>query len=81
MPIARFSLYTGMGAAIWCSVLTSIGWYLGRQVEVLRSEDFRRYSSRAALTIVPILMVIVAVYVYFQRRKTDRNAYPGAGGA
>ncbi|MBI4500839.1 MAG: DedA family protein [Gemmatimonadetes bacterium] len=74
MPLLKFGLYTGMGAAIWCAVLTWIGWYLGRRAEVLRNEDFQRYSSRAVMVILPVLVVVVAIYVYFQRRKANRGA-------
>ena len=70
MAVARFSLYTGLGAAIWCTILTWIGWYLGGRMEAMGPEDFRRYSSRAALVMVPVLMVVVGLYAYFQRRKS-----------
>ncbi len=69
MPLGRFSLYTGVGAGIWCSILTAIGWYLGSRAEALGNEDFRRYSTRAVLVMLPILFVVVALYVYVQRRR------------
>src|SRR5262249_34200101 len=54
MPIGRFAIYTGLGAGIWCSILTGIGWYLGSRFESLRTEDFQRYSGKAVLVILPI---------------------------
>ena len=74
MPVARFALYTGAGAAIWSGVLTWIGWYLGRQADMLRNEDFQRYGGRAALAILPVLALIVGVYVLVGRRRAARNA-------
>jgi len=74
MPVARFALYTGAGAAIWSGVLTWIGWYLGRQADILRNEDFQRYGGRAALAILPVLALIVGVYVLVGRRRAARNA-------
>jgi membrane protein DedA with SNARE-associated domain len=69
MKLSRFTLYTGLGSAIWCSVLAWIGWYLGLKMETLGERDFRRYSTRAFLMMVPVLLVIIGVYAYFQRRK------------
>jgi membrane protein DedA with SNARE-associated domain len=72
MPLARFTTYTALGAAIWCAILTGIGWYLGSQMETLGSEDFYRYSTRAVLIMLPVLVVLVAAYVFVQRRRGAR---------
>jgi membrane protein DedA with SNARE-associated domain len=74
MPLARFSSYTGMGAGIWCAILAAIGWYLGNHAQLAGEQAFRRYSTRATLLLIPALMVIIAVYVYFQRRKIDSES-------
>jgi membrane protein DedA with SNARE-associated domain len=71
MPLGRFVTYTGMGAGIWCAILAGIGWYLGNQAQLLDDQAFRHYSTRATLFLIPALMVIIGVYVYFQRRKVD----------
>lgn len=73
MPLARFSLYTAVGAGIWCAILTGIGWYLGSQMQVLGPEDFKRYSGRAVLVMLPVLVIIVGGYVYLQRRRARRT--------
>src|SRR6185503_13853594 len=44
MHLGKFVTYTSLGAAVWCSVLTWVGWYLGRNAHVLQNEDFRRLS-------------------------------------
>ncbi len=77
MPLGRFTLYTGVGAAIWCSILTVIGWYLGSRAEATGNEDFQRYSARAVLIMLPVLAAVVGVYVYLQRRKGPSDE-PGA---
>ena len=69
MHLGRFVTYTGLGAAVWCSVLTWIGWYLGRNAAVLRSEDFQRYSTRAVLVMLPVLAIIVAIYAWLRRKE------------
>ncbi len=68
MPLPLFIGYTGLGAFIWCSILTTIGYVLGRSEGVLRHEDVRRYVSRALLIVVPVLALIAGVYVLRHRR-------------
>jgi membrane protein DedA with SNARE-associated domain len=68
----RFSLYTLLGAGIWCTVLTVIGYVIGSNQELIM-----KYSHQAVLGVVVLSAVIIAVYVRWQRR----NAGCGADGA
>lgn len=68
----RFSLYTLLGAGIWCTVLTVIGYVIGSNQELIM-----KYSHQAVLGVVVLSAVIIAVYVRWQRR----NASCGADGA
>jgi len=76
MRVGLFVFYTALGAGIWCTILTYIGWYVGRNEEMLASFDelirdpqVHRYSSRAGMALIPLVVLVVAVYVWFQRRK------------
>jgi membrane protein DedA with SNARE-associated domain len=69
MPLPRFIGYTGLGALVWCSVLTLIGYVLGRQEGALRQADVSRQVSRALLIVIPVLVLATAVYVWRQRRR------------
>lgn len=83
MRLDLFALYTALGAGVWCAVLTWIGWYLGRHSEVLESETVHRYVTRALLVVLPVLIVVIAVYVVRHRRAVGRTgaaAAPEAGG-
>ena len=73
MNLGRFAVYTGLGAAAWCSVLTWIGWYVGRNASVLQSADFQRLTSKAVLLMLPFVAVVLAVYVW-RRRNNGRAA-------
>jgi len=76
MSIPRFAAFTGLGALVWCTILTSIGWFIGKKEEVLLSvmnEEARSYAARAALTLLPILAIITAVYVWWYRRRAARR--------
>ncbi len=77
MRLDRFALYTSLGAGIWCAVLTFIGWEVGRHAEVvpgldalIGDPDVQRYSSIAALALVPLIVVVVGVYIYRQRKRS-----------
>ncbi len=76
MRLDRFALYTALGAGIWCAVLAFIGWEVGRHAEVvpgldalIGDPDVQRYTSLAALGLLPLIAVVVGVYVYRQRKR------------
>ncbi|BCG45867.1 DedA family protein [Citrifermentans bremense] len=65
----RFSLYTLLGAGIWCTVLTFIGYVIGSNQELIM-----KYSHQAVLGVVALSAVIIAVYVRWQRRNGNCGA-------
>lgn len=72
MNLARFVTFTGLGALVWCSVLTWIGWFLGRKEDVLRSvldQQAQSYAGRAVLILLPVLAAIAALYAWWYRRR------------
>jgi len=70
MRLDRFVAYTAAGAALWCVVLTAIGWYLGRHAAELEREVVQHYSTVATLVLLPAMAILVAVYVLRRRRQT-----------
>ena len=83
MRLDRFLLYTAAGAGIWCVILTYIGWIVGRNAaaltaldEVLASDEVRQLTSRAALALIPLVVLAIVVYVLTRRR---RGADPDPG--
>jgi len=72
MPIPRFVSFTALGAGIWCTVLTLIGWTIGRKENVLMGAlnvEVRRQAGRAMTVIVPALIVLTVAYVVWARRR------------
>ena len=69
MPLSKFVLYTGLGSGLWCLILTWIGWVLGRNEAVLRSDEVQRYVTTTLWILVPALVVAAVVYVWWQRRR------------
>jgi membrane protein DedA with SNARE-associated domain len=68
MSLPAFVTYTGLGALVWCTILTWIGYFLGQQDGVLRNSEVRHYVSRALLIVLPVLGLVVGIYVLRQRR-------------
>jgi membrane protein DedA with SNARE-associated domain len=59
----KFSLYTLLGAGIWCTVLTLIGYIIGQEQALIM-----RYSHQAVIGVVIFSCLLIAVYVWRQRR-------------
>lgn len=72
MSLGRFVLFTGLGALMWCSVLTGIGYFLGLHEAVLRNEEVQRAVSRVLMVLLPLVAVGIVVYVVRHRRRMAR---------
>jgi membrane protein DedA with SNARE-associated domain len=58
----KFSLYTLLGAGIWCTILTWIGYVIGKE-----QEKIMQYSHKALVWVVLFSIILVALYVWRQR--------------
>ncbi len=77
MPLPRFVLFTGLGAAVWCTILTWIGWFIGKKEDLLLSaldDEARRYAGRAVVILLPVLAVLATAYFVWYRRRTGRGS-------
>ena len=61
----KFSLYTLLGAGIWCTVLAWIGWFIGKEQALIM-----KYSHQAVIGVVVFSTVLIAVYVWRHKRKS-----------
>ncbi len=64
----KFSLYTLLGAGIWCTVLTWIGYFIGKEQALIM-----RYSHHAVIWVIVFSTVLVAVYIKLHRRKSRKE--------
>ena len=69
MPLPKFIGYTALGALVWCTILTWIGWALGRNEAVLQNEEVQRYVTWAILALIPIVAIAAVIYVRRRRRQ------------
>lgn len=66
MNLKKFIFYTGLGAAIWCTVLAYVGYFVGNNIDIIKENiDHIMYFIFPAL----ILLVIIYVVVYKYRKK------------
>lgn len=59
----KFCLYTLLGAGIWVTVLTFIGYFIGSNQELIM-----KYSHHALGAVLVLCTLIVIIYVRMQRR-------------
>ncbi len=78
MRLDRFVLYTGLGAGIWCFILTYIGYVVGRHSGVLLQAEVQRRVGQVLLVLLPVLAVLGVIYALWYRRRVRTG--PPAGG-
>ena len=66
----KFSLYTLLGAWIWVTVLTFLGYFIGSNQELIM-----KYSHHALFIVLALSAIMVAVYVKLQRKRGANGAH------
>lgn len=69
MNHAKFTLYTLLGAGLWVTILSWIGYFIGRERELIM-----RYSHQALAVVIVFCIGLTAVYVWRHRRRARRQA-------
>lgn len=68
----RFSLYTSLGAGIWCAILFAIGWSVGKAGADLEVDAVNEETGRIFLmAVLPALVLLVAAYAWRRRRRAE----------
>jgi membrane protein DedA with SNARE-associated domain len=68
MPLGRFLFFTGLGSGIWVTILALIGYQLEKQRAESR-DVIKEHLGPVMLWMIPALVLLVVVYVVWQRRK------------
>lgn len=74
MPFGRFTLLTGLGAGIWVTVLTLLGFYIGS--EAAESGNVMRNVTIALVAVVTILIALYLVGKKYFQRDVDKANEP-----
>lgn len=74
MNYAKFLAYTAAGSAIWCAILTAIGFYIGKESVGKSAQElaemYTKWGKLAAYGAAVACIVMIAVYVWRHKRKT-----------
>jgi membrane protein DedA with SNARE-associated domain len=69
MNHVKFSLYTLLGAGIWVTILTALGYFIGANQELIM-----KYSHQALMGVVIVSIIIIIFYVRAHKAKLRRRA-------
>ena len=73
MNLGKFALFTALGAGIWCSVLTYIGWFVGTHEAQIKEISYQARANEVVLKyILPGLVVVIVAYLIWHRRRGRR---------
>jgi len=65
----RFSLYTLLGAGMWCTILTGIGYVIGENQQLIM-----QYAHQALVWVIVFSIALISIYVWWQRRRSGIKA-------
>lgn len=68
MNLGIFCFYTGVGAGIWVSILTFLGYFFG-QNEALLNEHLHTIS----IAVIVFIVVFAAIYVWLHKKKERKH--------
>jgi len=69
MALARFVAFTALGAAIWCGILTYLGWLIGRHGGHVEQAIGPYVHHTLVHYVLPGTLILVAGYVWWRRRQ------------
>ncbi len=64
MNLLKFNIYTALGSSIWVIILALIGYFIGENESLVKE-----YLKSATIIIVIIILFIIGVYIFIQKRK------------
>ena len=68
MDLKKFIFYTGLGAAIWCTILAYVGYFVGNNIDIIKEN-----VDHIMLFVFPALFLLVALYVVRYKLKKRRE--------
>ena len=68
MNIAKFSLFTSLGAGIWVIILALLGYFIGHSEDLLK-----QYTKFVVMSLMVMVVVAVSIYVYWHRKKSQKS--------
>ena len=63
MPTGKFTLYTTLGALIWVTILTLLGYVIGQQQELIH----RYLREITVITLIAVALLLLTYIVYWRK--------------
>ena len=67
MKMSHFLFYTGIGSALWVSILAGIGYTCGKNIDLIK-----QYAHICTIGVIAGSALIIAVYVWAHKRRQAR---------
>lgn len=64
MNLYKFTIWTAIGAGIWVSILTLLGYFLGEH-----QEKAKQYLPYVTIGVIVVAIILIAIYIYEHKRK------------
>ena len=74
MKMSHFLFYTGLGSAIWMTILTFIGYLCGRNLDLIK-----KYSHICTLGVIIGCVIMIAIYIGAHKRRHAKYGHPPSG--
>lgn len=71
MKMSHFLLYTGIGSAIWMTILTIIGYFCGRNLDLIK-----KYSHICTIGVIAGCVLVIMIYIWAHKRRHDKYGAP-----
>ena len=72
MPLGSFTLWTGLGAGIWVTVLTIVGYTIGKHTAQMSYSELvltgTAMIKRHMIWLIPALLVSFGVYIFISKK-------------
>ena len=84
MPLFSFTLWTGLGAGIWVTILTVIGYSIGAHTAAMSYADLvhsgKAMVSENLMYIAPVAILGFVIYAWITHKIMARKGVRAAGG-
>jgi membrane protein DedA with SNARE-associated domain len=74
MRLVRFAGFTALGAAVWCGILTYLGWLIGRHGEEVEAAIGPYVHRTLFQYVLPATVLLLVGYVLWRRRQRNQPA-------
>jgi len=63
MDKIKFSIYTTLGAGIWVTILTLLGYFIGENQDLIH-----KYLKEITIVVVVLMVIIIGIYVKIRKK-------------